>query len=294
VDRDVEWLGTGAAPALPRPAPPADAPPVLRMEGVTLGYGGVPAVRDVTLTLGRGRTLGLVGQSGSGKTTLTRAVLGLLPPAAGRVELFGQDIAAGDRTARRDRQRRVQMVFQDPFTSLDPMMSVARIVAEPLVVNGIGTARSRRARAAELLTQVDLPESYLARLPAQLSGGQRQRVAIARALALEPELVICDEPVSALDVSVQATVLNLLKRLSRELHLTMLFVSHDLAVVRFVADDVAVIHAGEIVETGETAAVLDRPRHPYTRGLIAASRLELRTDRREGETIETKITGAPP
>ncbi len=251
--------------------------PALAVEGLTVGYGrAAPVLQSVTLTLPQGETLGLVGESGSGKTTLARAVVGLVAPTAGSIRVFGADIAALDRAGRALLRRRVQMVFQDPYTSLDPTMTVGEAVAEPLVVHGLGGRAERAAWVDELMRLVGLDASIAARFPAELSGGQRQRVAIARALAPAPALVICDEPVSALDVSVQAQILNLLKRLQRELGLSLLFVSHDLSVVRFLAQRIAVIEGGRIVEDGPRVAVLDRPQHPYTRALIEAARLRAR------------------
>lgn len=252
--------------------------PVLEVNDLTVGYMGArPVLHGVSMSLARGETLGIVGESGSGKTTLTRAVLGLIPPTTGSVRLFGSDLATLDRRGRAGLRRRLQMVFQDPFTSLDPTMTVAEAVAEPLVVHGLGRRADRAARVAELIRLVALDESVLARYPVQLSGGQRQRVAIARALAPAPDLVLCDEPVSALDVSVQAQILNLLKKLQRQLGLSLLFVSHDLSVVRFLAHRIAVIEGGRVVEQGERTDVLDRPQHPYTRSLIEAARLRAKT-----------------
>ncbi|GAB2943066.1 dipeptide ABC transporter ATP-binding protein [Nonomuraea fastidiosa] len=257
-----------AAPS--RPAVPASGEPLLSMEGVTKTFGDVTAVDDVTLSVGRGETLALVGESGSGKSTLALMALCLLPPTRGRVVFDGQDVAAGGRAALRRFRRRVQPVFQDPYSSLDPRRSVGDSVAEPLRAFGVGDRAARRARVAELLDRVALPASIARRRPAELSGGQRQRVAIARALALGAELVVCDEPVSALDVTVQAQVLDLLAGLQAELGLSYLFISHDLAVVRQVADRVAVMRAGRIVEHGPAADVLGEPRHPYTRALLDA------------------------
>jgi oligopeptide/dipeptide ABC transporter ATP-binding protein len=252
-------------------------PPILEVRGLVQrfplrsGRGSIAAVDDVSLAVPAGSTLGLVGESGSGKTSIAYAVLRITRPASGEIRFAGEDVAtlAGDRLKRF--RREVQMVFQDPYSSLDPRMSVGRVVGEPLHIHRLGTAREREKRIAELLTLVSLPPETAARYPEQLSGGQRQRVGIARALALEPRLLICDEPVSALDVSVQAQVLNLLKDLRRRLNLACLFISHDLAVVRFIADQIAVMYLGKIVEVGPKQAVLLGSRHPYTRALLSAA-----------------------
>lgn len=249
---------------------------ILSVRGVSAAYGASthgarPVLHDVTLTLARGQTLGLVGESGSGKTTLSRVVLGLITPLAGEVRVFGRDIATLDAPSRKAMRRQVQMVFQDPYSSLNPYMSVRDTIAEPLRVHTFGDRAQRTERVDELLAQVGLDRSLGRRYPAQLSGGQRQRVAIARALALKPALLICDEPVSALDVSVQAQILNLLKRLQHELALAMLFISHDLSVIRFTANRIAVIQKGRIVEIGTKDQIFKAPSHPYTRELLAAS-----------------------
>jgi ABC-type glutathione transport system ATPase component len=253
---------------------PPDAPP-LELSQLSLRYPGSgrdapPVVREVSLRCDAGRTLGLVGESGSGKTTLARAIFGMVPAASGTVRVFGREWTDLDAAARKRMRRRVQMVFQDPYASLNPMMTIGEAIAEPLVVHGLGDRAARAARVGELLGLVGLPADYASRYPAQLSGGQRQRVAIARALSPGPELLVCDEPVSALDVSVQAQILNLLKSLQQRLGLAMLFISHDLAVIRFIAHAIAVIQEGRIVEQGPRAQVLDAPRHPYTRALFAA------------------------
>lgn len=232
---------------------------------------GVPVLHNVDLRIGRGESVGLVGESGSGKTTLARAVLGLAKPTSGAIRLFGESAAESGRRARKALRKRAQMVFQDPYSSLNPSMSVLAAVIEPMIVHDIGDPTTRPARAAALLDRVGIERALARRYPAQLSGGQRQRVAIARALACEPELLICDEAVSALDVSVQAQILNLFKSLRLELGLSLLFVTHDLAVVRFIANRIAVMQAGRIVEEGSKAAIFDAPRHPYTRELLAAS-----------------------
>ncbi|MBO6640329.1 MAG: ABC transporter ATP-binding protein [Roseitalea sp.] len=261
-------------------------PAVLSIRDLNVGYRSgretTMVVKDVSLELEKGSTLGVVGESGSGKTTLSRAVMGLLPIASGHVELFGEDITRLDRRARQRLRRRVQMVFQDPYTSLNPTMTLQAILSEPLLVHGVGGSAERHARAAELLSLVGLDRDMLDRYPAALSGGQRQRVAIARALALSPDFIVCDEPVSALDVSIQAQILNLLKKLQQTLGLTLLFISHDLAVVRFLAHEVAVIEAGRIVEHGPCAEVMAAPRHPYTRALIDAARVRIQRGHQNG------------
>ena len=230
----------------------------------------VRAVDGVSFTLGRGETLGLVGESGCGKTTVGRTIIRLQEPTSGRALLDGTDIFTLGPDALRAFRRRVQMIFQDPYGSLNPRMMVGDAIAEGMEIHRIGTRPQRRSRVATLLEEVGLDASYATRYPHEFSGGQRQRIGIARALAVEPELIICDEPVSSLDVSVQAQVLNLLTDLQRARRLSYLFIAHDLAVVRQVADRIAVMYLGRIVETGAADKVLGAPRHPYTVALRSA------------------------
>jgi oligopeptide/dipeptide ABC transporter ATP-binding protein len=230
----------------------------------------VRALDGVSLDIARGETVGLVGESGSGKTTLVRCLLGLLEPTAGEARFDGAAVPAATGLASRDFRRRVQVVFQDPFASLNPRIRVGGALREVLAVHGLAGADGGRSRASALLERVGLVPATAERYPHELSGGQRQRVAIARALAVEPELLVLDEPVSALDVSVRAQVVNLLADLQAELDLTYLFVAHDLALVEHVSDRVAVMYLGRIVEAAPTAELFRRPRHPYTRALISA------------------------
>jgi ABC-type oligopeptide transport system ATPase subunit len=230
----------------------------------------IEAVRDVSLEIHAGETLGLVGESGSGKSTTGYSILQLLKPSSGSVRFQGEELTTLGRDELRRMRRQMQIVFQDPYSSLDPRMTVGNIVAEPLVVHGVGTRRDRRARVAELLEVVGFDPRYTNRYPHEFSGGQRQRIGIARALALSPRLIVCDEPVSALDVSIQAQILNLLKGLQREFDLAYLFIAHDLAVVRAMSDRIAVMHAGRIVETGDAEDVYAAPREPYTQALLSA------------------------
>ncbi|MFI2365869.1 ABC transporter ATP-binding protein [Promicromonospora sp. NPDC019610] len=232
--------------------------------------GAVKAVDGVSLTLDRGRTLGLVGESGSGKSTLARVLVGVETPTSGQVLVDGEDVTGRSRAGRKQLRRDVQMVFQDPYTSLNPRMSVSEIVGEPFAIHGIDPAGGRRAAVGELLELVGLDPDHANRYPHQFSGGQRQRVGIARALALRPKILVCDEPVSALDVSVQGQVINLLEDLQDELGLPYLFVAHDLGVVRHIAHDVAVMYLGRIVEQGPEAEVYDAAQHPYTQALLSA------------------------
>jgi ABC-type glutathione transport system ATPase component len=228
------------------------------------------ALTDITIEIGQGETLGLVGESGSGKTTLGRAVLGLAPVTAGSITFEGNDISHASRKERRKLSRDLQVVFQDPYTSLNPALEIGDILAEPLGVQGTGKAEARR-RVTELLDQVGLPSDAARRLPREFSGGQRQRVAIARALALAPKLIVCDEPVSALDLTTQARVLDLFLQIQRDTGVSYLFVSHDLDVVRHISHRVAVMYRGEIVEQGSAGQVAVTPEHPYTQRLLLAS-----------------------
>ena len=232
--------------------------------------GTVRAVDGLGFTLARGETLALVGESGCGKSTTARLVLRLIEPSAGTVRFEGRDITNLGGAELRHMRRRMQIVFQDPFASLNPRMTVGQILEEPLLVHKIGTGASRRARVAELLELVGLQPYQSARYPHEFSGGQRQRIGIARALAVEPALIVLDEPVSALDVSIQAQVVNLLDDLQGRLGLSYLFIAHDLAVVKHVADRVAVMYLGRIVEVGPKERVFANPRHPYTRVLLSA------------------------
>ncbi len=252
---------------------------LLRVEGLRKRFalGGPPwkrtwteAVDNVSMTVGRGRTLGLVGESGSGKSTLGRCILGLAEPDGGRIIFDGTEVQGLSGRALATFRRRVQPVFQDPYGSLDPRWPVGRSVRESLDCFRIGTPADRDRRVLDLFDRVSLSRALVGRLPAALSGGQRQRVGIAAALASEPELIIADEPVSALDMSVQAQILNLFLDLQRDLGVACIFITHDLGVVEHVSDEVAVLFHGAIVETGATEQVMNRPEHPYTRTLIAA------------------------
>ncbi len=255
----------------------------------------VQAVRGVSFHLERGETLGLVGESGSGKSTTARAVLRLVEPTSGSVRFDGAEVGRMDRADLRRFRRRAQIVFQDPYGSLNPRVRVGSALEEVLRVHGIGDSRhGRRRRVAELLERVGLPAGHGERYPHEFSGGQRQRIGIARALAVEPDLLICDEPVSALDVSVQARILNLLTDLQAELGLTYLLIAHDLAVVEHMSDRVAVMYAGRIVETAGADALYRGPRHPYTRALIAAVPRIGGRGAEEGSGRKKLLPGDPP
>jgi oligopeptide transport system ATP-binding protein len=232
--------------------------------------GAVKAVDGVSFDLPRGRTLGLVGESGSGKSTTGYCILQLMKPTSGSVRFEGKELTELPREELRRMRREMQIVFQDPYSSLDPRMTVGGIVAEPLEVHGIGTRRSRGETVRRLLEVVGFDPNYTNRYPHEFSGGQRQRIGIARALALNPKLIVCDEPVSALDVSIQAQILNLLKDLQRDFGLTYLFISHDLAVVRTMSDEIAVMNQGELVEVGPAEEVYENPKDEYTKALFTA------------------------
>ncbi len=255
--------------------------PILRVRNLkkyfTVGgglFGGrgltIRAVDDVSFSVRPGETFGLVGESGCGKTTLGQTIIRLYDPTSGQVEFNGSDISSLSARQMRPYRRDIQMIFQDPSASLDPRMTVGSVIAEPLNVFGIGSKQDRQERVQELLRVVGLNAYFSNRYPHEFSGGQRQRIGIARALALNPKLVICDEPVSALDVSIQAQVLNLLKGLQQQFSLTYLFIAHNLAVVAHISDRVGVMYLGKLVEIGEAREITERPRHPYTQALISA------------------------
>ncbi len=233
--------------------------------------GHVQAVDDVSFTVGRGETLGLVGESGCGKTTVGRCVLRLIEPTGGKVTFDGVDVGSLKSDGLRDLRRRMQIIFQDPYSSLNPRYTVSEIVGEAMRLHGIARTRSdAKDKVGDLLERVGLSRNYVNRYPHEFSGGQRQRIGIARALAVEPRFIVCDEAVSALDVSIQAQILNLLAELQKELNLSYLFIAHDLAVVKHISDRIAVMYLGEIVEEAETDELFANPMHPYTRALLSA------------------------
>lgn len=287
--------------------PVANPPPLLAVDDLRVTFAlpserlfglarKLHAVDGVSLSIGRSESVGLVGETGCGKSSLARAVCGLAPVSGGRVSFDGLDLASAERTGRKSVRRKIQMIFQDPGGSLNPRMRVGKLIAEPLEIHREGDRRSRRERVARILEAVGLAAADAGRYAHELSGGQRQRVAIARAVVIEPALILADEPVSALDVSLRAQILNLIARLRNELGLALLFVSHDLNIVRYLCSRVAVMYLGRIVETGPASEVLVSPRHPYTRELVASSPVPdpQRPIRLVAQTGEPPNPAAPP
>jgi len=250
-------------------------PPLLEARDLSVGFrtrgGRVHAVDRVSLSVGRGETVGLVGESGSGKSTLALTIMRAHRPDGGTIRFDGRDIGQLSPAAMKPIRRRLQMIFQDPYASLDPRMTVGRILAEPLKAHRWGDRTAIRARVADLLDAVGLPSDAVERLPAQFSGGQRQRIAIARAIALEPDMIVADEPVSALDVSIQAQIVNLLRDIQERLDNAFLVIAHDLALVHQIADRIVVMYLGRVVEEGTADDIVERPQHPYTVALLSAT-----------------------
>ena len=286
---------------------PAPGETLLEVEGLRTWFpvgGGlfgkkgqhVRAVEDVSFSLKRGEVVGLVGESGSGKTTVGRSILRLTEPTAGSVRFAGTDILKLSRAAFQAYRREMQIVFQDPYASLNPRMTVGEIVGEALTIHGLARGRQRPGRIAELLRRVGLRPDAITRYPHEFSGGQRQRIGIARALAVEPSFIVADEPVSALDVSIQAQVVNLIQDLQRDLGLTMLFIAHDLSVVEYLCDRVIVMYLGRIMESAPARSLYTAPRHPYTRALLSAAPVPDPTVRRERILLQGDIPSpiSPP
>ena len=274
--------------------------PLLQVDGLKTYFpvrGGVfltakaqcKAVDDVSLKIRGGETLGLVGESGCGKSTLGKTIVRLIKPTAGRILFDGADLATLSEREMKPHRRQVQMIFQDPADSLNSRHTIGNILEEPFVIHGIGDQAERDRRVAELLDIVGLPSAAAERFPFEFSGGQRQRIGIARAIALHPRLVICDEPVSALDVSIQSQILNLLLELQEQMDLSYLFIAHDLAVVKHVSDRIAIMYLGRIVETGGADEVYERPKHPYTRALISAIPEPVPGGRRRRQILEGDV-----
>ncbi|PLP55602.1 peptide ABC transporter substrate-binding protein [Mesorhizobium loti] len=272
----------------------ADAP-LLQVEGLSKKFSvsgtwpwqkrTLSAVNDVSFSIDPGETLSLVGESGCGKSTAGRMLVGLTAPSSGRILFEGQDVSGQSASQQRAMRRRIQLIFQDPYGSLNPRMTVGELIAEPALLHGLADHRGANDRVAELLGLVGLAKRHAGRYPHEFSGGQRQRIGIARALAVEPRLIVCDEPVSALDVSVQAQIVNLLQGLQERLGLSYLFISHGLSVVRHISNRVAVMYLGNIVEIGPKAAIFERPSHPYTRALLAAAPVARPGARQAGITL---------
>jgi len=249
--------------------------PILQVEGLKKYFktprGMLHAVDDVTFSIDAGKTLGLVGESGCGKSTTGRAILRLLEPTDGKVIFDGQDVTAASKEELRNMRKQMQIIFQDPFSSLNPRMTVSQIIAEPLKLNGIVPDKEERMeRVLEIMKTVGLAERYLNTYPHELDGGRRQRIGIARALAMRPKFIVCDEPVSALDVSIQAQILNLMKELQEEMDLTYIFITHDLSVVNHFSDDIAVMYLGKLIEKAPAEQLFANPLHPYTKALLSA------------------------